>query len=369
MRLIKNAPLFIKIPAALILSLGVVYLAIVVTIWPQDYFWVERENAVMPVWVRGNIESGIFIIHNHGGPGSSGTLESIIEVSPGNSDFTQESPFKILEEDYAVVYWDQRHSGLSKGDVDPNDSRGDDFGEDLAVVIAELDRRYNVEKRFLIGQSWGHLVGASYLTALEDWQSNQDLIDGYIIYKANHEQGMAYEISREQILAHAENKMDNGEDVEYWEEAVTFYQQRTSLTEVADYGMHYAYVDNVMDVSFSIFDRISSSVKASIFSPFNGFKHYANNRATTGATEFISHVLTDQSIAETIHRIEIPTVIIYGRQDIIAPVEVGEFIYNEISTEQQEKELVVLEQSRHGAEHEDREILQNTVIDFIETYR
>jgi len=45
-------------------------------------FWVTRNNANMPVWVRGNIESGVFIIFNHGGPGSSGTLESIMEVSP-----------------------------------------------------------------------------------------------------------------------------------------------------------------------------------------------------------------------------------------------------------------------------------------------
>lgn len=107
MRIIKalrQAPLFVKILSTLILSLVIAYLTLVVSIWPQDYFWVERENAVMPIWVRGNIESGVFVIHNHGGPGSSGTLESIIEANPGNGDFSQESPLKILEEDYAVVY-------------------------------------------------------------------------------------------------------------------------------------------------------------------------------------------------------------------------------------------------------------------------
>ena len=84
---VKNAPLFVKIFSTLILSFVAVYLSLVVSIWPQDYFWVERNNAVMPVWVRGNIDSGVFIIHNHGGPGSSGTLESIIEVSPGQWRF------------------------------------------------------------------------------------------------------------------------------------------------------------------------------------------------------------------------------------------------------------------------------------------
>jgi len=124
-----------------------------------------------------------------------------------------------------------------------------------------------------------------------------------------------------------------------------------------------------MDGSISIFDRIWSSVKASFFSPFNGFKYYFNNRATNRATDFYSRVLTDQSIAETIHRIDIPTLLIYGRKDIIAPVEVGEFIHNEINTEHKDKKLVVLEHSRHGAEYEDRELLQYTIIDFIETYR
>ena len=180
---------------------------------------------------------------------------------------------------------------------------------------------------------------------------------------------MAYKISRERILAHAENKIDNEQDVEHWQEVVSFYQRRANLTEVADNWKHYEYVNEVMGASSSFLDRIGSSVKASFFSPFNGFKYYFNNRATIRATEFYSRVVTDQSMAKTIHRIDIPTLLIYGRMDMIAPVEVGEFIYNEIKTNEQDKKLIVLEQSRHGAEYEDRELLQNAIIDFIETYR
>ena len=176
----KRVPIFVKILSLPIILLVVVYLSVVVSFWPKDYFWVERKNAIMPVWVRGNIESGVFIIFNHGGPGSSGTLESIIEVNPANGRFDQESPFKILESRYAMVYWDQRHSGLSKGSADPNDSRPEDFGEDLATVIDELEMRYDVQRIFLIGQSWGHCVAASYMTYVDDWSANQEKIDGYI---------------------------------------------------------------------------------------------------------------------------------------------------------------------------------------------
>ena len=178
----NKAPFFIKILSFLIILLVAMYLSVVASFWPADYFWVERRNAIMPVWVRGNIESGVFVIFNHGGPGSSGTLESIIEVNPANGRFDHESPFKILESKYAMVYWDQRHSGLSKGGADPNDSRPEDFGEDLAIVIDELEKRYDVQRVFLIGQSWGHCVAASYMTYVDDWSVNQDRIDGYINY-------------------------------------------------------------------------------------------------------------------------------------------------------------------------------------------
>ena len=58
-----------------------------------------------------------------------------------------------------------------------------------------------------------------------------------------------------------------------------------------------------------------------------------------------------------------------GRSDLIAPVEVGELIYNEIRTDEEDKVFLVLEQSRHGAENGDREILQRAIIEFVEEYR
>ena len=117
------------------------------------------------------------------------------------------------------------------------------------------------------------------------------------------------------------------------------------------------------------FDRIWSSIKASIFSPFNGLTYYSNNRRTNEAEEFISWVASDSPMREVIHRIHVPTLLVYGRKDLIAPVKVGEFIYNEIDTEETDKVLLVLEGSRHGAENGDREILQRAVIEFIEEYR
>ncbi|MDJ0663965.1 MAG: alpha/beta hydrolase [Acidimicrobiia bacterium] len=370
---VKRWPRWVKVLSAVILVpvflLTGLYLSIAVSFWPDDYFWVEREDAVMPVWVEGNIDSGVFVVFNHGGPGSVGTLESIIEVSPGNGQMGNESPIKVLEEQYAVVYWDQRHSGMSKGSADPNDSTPDSFGEDLALVVDELDARYDIQSLFLIGQSWGHTVATSYLANLEEWADNQARVDGYIAYKGNQELQQAYVVARERILVHAQEQVTNGVDVEYWQEAEEFYEQRPVITEATDFMHHIEYTYGVMDSSISLMSRIMNSVRASLFSPFNGLRLAPNNSKTVQAEEFMSYIVSDTSLTDVIPRIEVPTLLVYGRNDLVAPVEVGEFIYTEIGTSDADKELVVLEQSRHGAEDEDVAKFQAAIVRFIEEYR
>lgn len=349
----------------MIMTLSVLYLLTVVSIWPENYFWINRSNAQMPVWVKGNINSGVFIVFNHGGPGSCGTLESILEVAPANGQFDHPSPFQKLEEKFAVVYWDQRHSGQSNGDVNPNESKPEDFGEDLAIVIKELKNRYTVHKLIIVGQSWGYTIALNYLTKINTWQQNQRDIDALIIYKGNHEQILPYSIARAKILTYAHDSITNNRNTIYWKEVQSYYQERPSINNLEDFSQHYNYLYEIMNVKSTLIDRIYSSVKASFLSPFNGWKYYFNNSKTRKAEKFMTIVALDSSMRAFIPRIQIATLLLYGRNDLIAPVEVGEFILKEIQTEDAEKKLVVLENSRHGAENEDVKILQNEISNFI----
>jgi pimeloyl-ACP methyl ester carboxylesterase len=180
---------------------------------------------------------------------------------------------------------------------------------------------------------------------------------------------MAYVLVRPRITEHAEREIYNNLDVQYWQEVRDFYQERTTLTNASDFGKHDEYAERVMGSSIQLSDRIWSATKASIFSPFNGLALYPNNKRTHQAEDFMSSLASDTSMREVIHRIHVPTLLVYGKKDLIAPVEIGEFIYNEISTDKADKELLVLEQSRHGAENGDIKILQRAVIEFIEEYR
>ena len=124
-----------------------------------------------------------------------------------------------------------------------------------------------------------------------------------------------------------------------------------------------------MGGTHSFYDRIMSSVKASLFSSFNGFPFYFNNKKTMQAQKMLSWVISDVSMRDVIYRISVPTLLIYGQKDLVAPVEVGQIIYDEIETIEQDKKLFVLKNSRHGAENEDVILFQKELKNFINKYR
>lgn len=38
---------------------------------PEEHFFIKTNGAILPVWVMRNENSNVFIIHNHGGMGTS----------------------------------------------------------------------------------------------------------------------------------------------------------------------------------------------------------------------------------------------------------------------------------------------------------
>jgi len=354
-----------RIMVALFVALGILFGSTFIKIYPKDFFWIERANAKMPVWVRGNISSSIFLIYIHGGPGGSGIAQSLFEVSPGDGNFNQASSLHALESDYAVVYWDQRNAGMSQGTADPNDSRIEDFGEDLALVVRTLRARYPVRHLFLLGASWGHSVALSYMTLIDGWKDNQSKINGYIIYQGNNEADAPFQASKPKIVEVALKHISEGRDVAYWQSALEFYRQKSRLTDPAEFLAHDEYATRAMGVSYPLPARAWAAFKASIFTPLNGWKFYLNNRSLRRADRFWSWVTTDRTLSTTLARVTIPVMLIYCQRDLLAPPEVGRTIYGKIQTPASQKTMMTLPYSRHGAEGPDVAVMQAGIRRFI----
>ena len=218
---------------------------------------------------------------------------------------------------------------------------------------------------FLIGQSWGHSVALSYLTLIDGWAGNQAGVDGYIIYKANNEQDIAYQAARPRIIQFANQEIAAGRDIAYWKAAIQFYEQRPHLRDVTDFSANSEYADRAMQVSYPLQARIWTAFKSSIFSPLNGWAIYFNFKKTIEAEGFIRYVTTDTTLRQTLPHLSIPVLLIYGAKDLQAPVEVGQSIYQDISTPESQKTLLILPNSRHGAEGNDVPLMQTAIKDFI----
>lgn len=85
----------------------------------------------------------------------------IVHGGPGLSDYFLSKLYKTgLEEKFVVCYWEQRGTGLSfKNDMDQELFNTEQFINDTIEVTNYLRERFNEEKIYLLGHSWGTYLG------------------------------------------------------------------------------------------------------------------------------------------------------------------------------------------------------------------
>ena len=101
-------------------------------------------------WIslRSRDTSNPVMLFLHGGPGTA------------NISFARKSQ-RLLEQAFIVVNWDQRGAGRSYSrSLRREDMTIDRFVTDAEELVELLERRFAQEKIFLVGQSWGSIVGA-----------------------------------------------------------------------------------------------------------------------------------------------------------------------------------------------------------------
>jgi pimeloyl-ACP methyl ester carboxylesterase len=102
------------------------------------------------VMVRGRRATAPVLILLHGGPGF-----------PETQLFRRHNA--ALEEDFVVVYWEQRGAGRSFVDtLDPATMTLPQFLVDLDALVDVMRRRFGHPRVALLGHSWGTFLGAVY---------------------------------------------------------------------------------------------------------------------------------------------------------------------------------------------------------------
>lgn len=98
--------------------------------------------------IRGSDTSKPVLLYLHGGPGDP-EFPFVKQFNPG------------IEDIFVVCYWDQRGAGLSYSkEVPPATMNLRQFVDDAGKVTEYLLHRFNREKIYLLGHSWGTMLGS-----------------------------------------------------------------------------------------------------------------------------------------------------------------------------------------------------------------
>lgn len=104
------------------------------------------------ILINGNNKDNPVLVFLHGGPGFP-----MLPFDPFCESMKQ------LEDQYTIVYWEQRGTGKSfNRRINRESMNVDQFVNDTREVIDFVRNRLNVDKVFLWGHSWGSNVGALY---------------------------------------------------------------------------------------------------------------------------------------------------------------------------------------------------------------
>ncbi len=299
----------------------------------DDYFWFRSEGADMPVWVRGQRDSSVFVVFLQGGPGNP--TQMVDAMFP---EMTAD-----LDQHYGMVYYDQRASGISVGNASPETLSLEQYAEDLDVLVDILHSRYEIEHLFLWGVSWGGTLGNHYLSDPQ----RQAKIAGWIEMDGGDNMPLAYEISRPKIMDFATAQIAAGTREGYWRKALDYYEENEDKLPPPPQNLtHYNYVFDAGGYFYDPEDGFDSFLPYMFSGPF-GVDYFSNQSYVD------RHMDIDTiNLHPELGAITVPALVIWGENDLVVPVEVGQLTYEALGTAEADKTLLILENTAHTVPNE-----------------
>ena len=126
----------------------------------EELFPIQINGSTQWLSVRGKDRRNPILLYLHGGPGSPTMPE----------DYTFQTPW---EDFFTVVQWDQRGTGKTYASNDPKAIAStmtiEQMTSDAEQVVQYLQKRYDKRKIFLLGHSWGSVLGLTLAQRHPDW--------------------------------------------------------------------------------------------------------------------------------------------------------------------------------------------------------
>lgn len=317
----------------------------------NETLWLRNDGADMPLYVHGNGASKKFILVLHGGPGGSG-----LEYRSGEY-------YQPIEDRFAMVYWDQRGSGSSQGSYDESSVTIDQFTDDLYNAVLLLKGKYGSDiKIILLGHSWGGLLGTAYLAD----DTHESVVDAWINSDGAHNILLLNQLARRMFIDIGNREITLGNNVSDWQEMVDYCEAITDTTnpDPSNWSSLNSFGFRAEGLLSEVNQGASGSIGGALQQLF-----FSPSSPVTGGLQgaFINNQLFREvevaQYSDQLHKIDVPTLVLYGRYDFVTPPGLGQEVFDEISST--DKTLIFFENSGHSPMDNQPTDFSNAVIEFV----
>lgn len=332
--------------------LGLIFSCTQPTTDTYDRFYFQQDGADLAVEVNGQINSGTFILLLHGGPGG------------GSYGYNSGLYSELLEEDYAMVYLDQRGQGASQGSYPVEDITLQRFADDAYALVRLLKERYGPESNiFLMGHSWGGTTGTYTLLNT----SIAEEISGWIEVDGAHDIPLINKEAINMFLSIGAEEIGAGKEVESWQEIIDFAASvDTNNITVEDGGAinNYGYTAEGLLSQIETSDTPTEYSHSLLTRPIFSLNTVFANLATSSAIEEETEAT---SLSSQLSEITIPALFLWGKYDFVVPPALGISAFNLFGSV--DKELVIFEFSGHSPMDSEPELFVGAVTKFVEAHK
>jgi proline iminopeptidase len=318
----------------------------------SETIYVQRDKVKMPVYLRGNIASNTIILIVHGGPGGSGW------------DYELGSYADKLEKEFGMAYWDQRGQGMAIGKFDDKDLSIDIMVEDLKAVILTLKEKYGQDLSvFLMGHSWGGTLGTAFMVK----GTHQDLIKGWIESDGAHDIPKLNKDAIQKFKTVASGQIAAGNHTKDWTSildwANTIDTNSISIEQGGEINTKGFEVEDYL-LDDGIIAKGDEAVAKIFSSPTNLLTSLISGNSTSNT---LNNEIESTSLSSQLHKINIPSLFLWGQYDFVVPLTLGRDAYSNVSST--EKELVIFEKSGHSPMTNEPDLFAETIIKFVNKHK
>ena len=310
----------------------------------SDTIFVRHKDADMPAYIHGNGSEKTFLIILHGGPGGFGLA------------YRSNTIKSKIEKECAVVYFDQRGSGMAQGSYSENGINVDIMAEDVLALVKVIKHKYGADSQFfLMGHSWGGTLGPATLL------KNQSDFLGWIDVDGAHNTKGMYSEYMANFRRVASEQIEIGNDVKYWEGVIELVNNVDSQSNHDDRS-------KLNGEAFTAEEKLRKSglIDLKESNDTNIFKYNLMTLLwNMNKTQSILDVDLFENIDFTnrLSEITIPSLVLWGKHDMVVPIKFAQEAFDNLGST--EKDLVIFDRSGHSPMANEPDLFAEVVIQFI----